>query len=177
MKYLWLVFVVMTVATWGCYVPTIHKGQELLGGGKPSLGGLRAFLCVGGAYFVTAVVIPAILLWYAKVEPTKFELKGTTVAFLAGVLGAVGALGIILAIKNGGHPLYVAPLVFAGAPIVNVFISMGIHPPDHKPSPIFYLGLIMAALGAGIVLWSKPAGHKPPPATAQAATPTQTNTH
>ena len=38
-------------------------------------------------------------------------------ASVAGALGALGALCVILALRWGGKPIYVAPLVFAGAPV------------------------------------------------------------
>jgi hypothetical protein len=161
MKWLWLVFVVGTIVSWGCYVPTIHEGQAKLGrtsDGKPNprAGGLRAFLCVGLAYFVTAVLIPGALLMTTTLESTSFNADGTKMATLAGVLGAAGALGIILAIKFDGKPLYIVPLVFAGAPIVSTFVTMAWHPPGSRPALLFYLGILMAAAGTGLVLYAKP---------------------
>ena len=149
-SYLWLVFVVGAVLSWGAYVPTLHEGQTLL-----NKGSLRAFLCVGIAYFLTAVLIPLALL-AAKMEPMEFNIRGASFATAAGVLGAAGALCIILALKFGGTPTYVPPLVFAGAPIVNVFVSMAWHPPKSAPALGFYAGLVLAAVGAGLVLRFKP---------------------
>ena len=40
-----------------------------------------------------------------------------------------GAVCIIFAFRSGGLPTYVMPLVFAGAPLVNVLFSMWLHPP------------------------------------------------
>jgi len=147
----WLIFVAGAIVFWGSYVPMMHHGQVLLKGGA-----LRAFLCVGLAYFLTAVLIPLGLL-AAKVEPWEFTSSGATFAFVAGALGAAGALCIIMALKTGGTPLYVAPLVFAGAPIVNVLISISWHKPKSAPEIWFYLGLLLAAVGAGLVLRFKPA--------------------
>ena len=59
---LWQAFVLGTVLAWGVYVPVLHEGQNELGNGKPSAGSVRAFLCVGLAYFFTAVIIPLCLL-------------------------------------------------------------------------------------------------------------------
>ena len=148
---LWLVFVVGAILAWGSYVPLMHQGQTLLKGGA-----LRAFLCVGLAYFLTAVLIPLGLLG-AKVEPWEFTRSGTIYAIIAGVAGAAGALCIIMALKNGGTPLFVAPLVFAGAPIVNVLVSTAWHRPKSPPEVWFYVGLMLAAIGAGLVLRFKPA--------------------
>lgn len=148
---LWIVFVIGAALSWGAYVPMIHQGQVLL-----ERGALRAFLCVGVAYFMTAVVVPLALLLGPKMEPMEFNAPGVKMATIAGVLGAAGALCVILALKSGGSPLYVAPLVFAGAPIVNAFVSMAWHKPKAAPEPWFWLGLALAAVGAGLVLRFKP---------------------
>jgi hypothetical protein len=161
MKDLWLLFVAGAILSWGCYVPTLHEGQGSLGrtqAGKPNPkeGALRAFLCVGLAYFLTAVLVPGGLLWVAGMEETRFDPRGSLFATLAGALGAAGALCIILSIKSGGTPPLIASLVFAGAPIVNVCVSMLWHPPKSMPGGLFYVGIVMAAAGAGLVLYSKP---------------------
>ena len=146
--YVW--FIVGAILSWGCYVPILHHGQQLLKNGA-----LRGFLCVGVAYFFTAVLIPLGLL-AAKVEPWEWNMKGASYATVAGVLGAAGALFIILAIKAGGSPLVIAPLVFAGAQIVNTLLTIGWQPPKASPPPLFYLGLVLAASGAFLVLRFKP---------------------
>jgi hypothetical protein len=83
-------------------------------------------------------------------------MKGVSWAGFAGMLGALGALGIIYAFHNGGTPLYVMPLVFCGAPIVNVIVSMLQHPPKSAPSPLLFLGFVLAASGAYLILRFKP---------------------
>lgn len=176
----WIVFVIGAALSWGCYVPTLHEGQKELGGGKPPKGPLRAFLLVGVAYFVTAVLIPAACLWGGNMEETTFTPRGTTLAFVAGVLGAAGALCIIFAMKNGGTPMYVPPLVFAGAPIINAIVSMTWHPPARSPGVLFFIGLVMAAVGAGLVLYSKAQADAPgakPPASQAPAVPTDQPAH
>jgi hypothetical protein len=85
-----------------------------------------------------------------------FTLKGSGAAALGGALGAIGAVCIIFAFRAGGLPTYVMPLVFAGAPLVNVLFSMWLHPPRTAPNPLLYLGFILASLGAGLVLYFKP---------------------
>ena len=149
-SYLWIVFVLGAVLSWGAYVPMLHEGQTLL-----NKGSLRAFLCVGIAYFITAVLVPLGLL-AAGMEPMEFNARGTTFAIAAGVLGALGALCIILALKTGGTPIFVPPLVFAGAPIVSAFVSMSWHRPKSPPEIWFYAGLVLAAVGVALVLRFKP---------------------
>jgi hypothetical protein len=86
-----------------------------------------------------------------------FNYGGTMNALIGGALGALGAVCIIFAFRNGGLPNYVMPLVFGGAPLVNVLVSMWMHPPKTPPNPLLYAGYLMAALGGGIVLYFKPA--------------------
>ncbi len=150
----WLWFVILTIAAWGAYVPTIHQGQAAIGGRSRSL---WAFLLVGVAYFLVAVLVPLGLL-VARQDLTALPTqRGAWVSLLAGTLGAIGALGVILALMSGGTPLAVPPLVFAGAPIVATVIGMAIHPPSQAPDFRFYLGIVLAAVGASLVLRYKPA--------------------
>ena len=148
---LWMVFVVLTVVCWGAYVPTLHSGQVALGKNSP----LRAFLFVGVAYFVMAGVILAYIA-FTNAEPMSFTGHGMTMCTIAGILGAIGALGIVFAMKGGGKPLIVAPLVFAGAPIVNTLVSMLYHKPTKSPHMLFYIGIVLAATGAAMALKYKP---------------------
>jgi uncharacterized membrane protein len=153
----WLAFVVGAILCWGVYVPVLHEGQRAMGGGNPQVGAYRAFLCVGIAYFITAVIIPAFLIQadYASGETFSFTFRGVLFSVLGGVAGAAGALCIIFSIKNLGNPLYIAPLVFAGAPIVNALFSLWWHPPRYAPGTLFYTGIGLAAVGAFLVLYSK----------------------
>jgi len=149
----WWHFVILTILCWGAYVPMIHHGQTAMG--KNS--GLRCFLFVGLAYFVGSV-IAMILLKVRPLEPWAFSSGGMRLSFIAGVLGSIGALGVIFAMKPtyGGTPLIVAPLVFAGAPIMNTFVSIAWSPPKTKPVLWFYVGIALAAAGAAMALYHKP---------------------
>lgn len=145
----WIGFVGGAVLSWGLYGVAMHKGQVLLG--NP----LRALLCVGGAYFLIGVLVPLIGL-SAQGELRNFTLSGTLTATAAGALGAMGAVCIIYAFRAGGLPIYVMPLVFGGAPLVNVLSSMVLHPPKESPNPLLYVGFLLAAAGAGMVLYYRP---------------------
>ena len=63
---------------------------------------------------------------------------------------------IIYAFRTGGLPVYVMPLVFGGAPIVNVLITMALHPPKSAINPMLYVGFLLASLGAALVLYFRP---------------------
>jgi hypothetical protein len=116
---------------------------------------LKALLCVGMAYFFIGVLAP-ILALSGQGGVKGFNLGGTLWAGLGGALGAIGAVCIIYAFRNGGLPNYVMPLVFGGAPVINVLVSMAVHPPKTAPNPMLYVGFLLAVLGAGMVLYYKP---------------------
>lgn len=145
----WIVYAVGALLAWGMYGPALHKGQVQLG--SP----LRALLCVGMAYFLIGVLVPLAAL-SSQGGLGGFNSGGVTWAALGGGLGALGAVCIIWAFKSGGLPNYVMPLVFGGAPLVNVLVSMWMHPPRTAPNPLLYAGYLLAALGGGLVLYYKP---------------------
>jgi hypothetical protein len=146
---LWIIFAVGAALAWGLYGPALHRGQVALG--NP----MRALLCVGFAYFLIGVLVPVFNL-SAQGQLNGFTTKGSLAAIGGGALGAIGAVCIIFAFRSGGLPTYVMPLVFAGAPLVNVIFSMWLHPPKTSPNPLLYVGFVLAALGAGMVLYFKP---------------------
>ncbi len=145
----WYAYVAGAVLSWGVYGAALHKGQVALG--NP----LRAFLCVGIAYFLIGVLVPVVTL-ASQGELRNFNAFGTITATLAGALGAIGAACIIFSFRAGASPLYVMPLVFGGAPLVNVLTALVLEPPKTAASPMLYLGFIVAAAGAGMVLYYRP---------------------
>ncbi len=149
---MWMWCVLATVLFWGAYVPMIHHGQQAFGSKNSAL---RAFLFIGLAYFIVSMVVLAYTVM-TKAEPFEFPMAGVKLSTAAGILGALGALGIVFAIKSGGKPLSVAPLVFAGAPIMSTFVAMMWDKPDKPPALMFYVGIATAALGAAMVLRFRP---------------------
>lgn len=146
---IWILFALGAALSWGLYGPALHNGQVQLG--SP----MRALLCVGVAYFLIGVLVPLASL-SSQGGLQGFTMKGSVAATLGGTLGAAGAVCIIFAFRYGGLPTYVMPLVFAGAPLVNVLFTMWQHPPKTAPNPLLYLGFLLAASGAGMVLYFKP---------------------
>ena len=146
---IWLLFVVGAVLSWGAYGVLLHRGQIQLG--NP----LKALLCVGVAYFLIGVLVPVAAL-SSQGAMSGFPRNGLLLATVAGSLGAIGAACIIWAFRSGGLPVYVMPLVFAGAPIVNVLLAMLLHPPKSAINPMLYLGFVLASIGAGMVLYFRP---------------------
>ncbi|XZE46881.1 hypothetical protein SH467x_002178 [Pirellulaceae bacterium SH467] len=157
-----LAFTALTALSWGVYGILLHRGTDLLGHSS-----LRAFVGVGIAYFLIAVLIPAIWLG-SKKEKGFWSITGTILSLFAGTVGALGALGVILAVAFKGSPVYVMPIVFGGAPVVNTLVTSWINKSFSQIKPMFVVGLVLVALGAVGVLINKP-GPSKAPAVAQAA--------
>jgi hypothetical protein len=63
-QYLVLLCIAGAALSWGLYVPMVHNATLAL------KSNLRAFLFVGIAYFITAVLIPVLFVFVLKWDPT-----------------------------------------------------------------------------------------------------------
>ena len=167
-----LLFVAMTFLSWGAYGPVLHHGTRAMGNDS-----LRAFVGVGLAYFIIAVIVPVYILRKTG-EKGHWSILGTTYSIIAGAVGAVGALGVILALVYKGNPVYVMPIVFGFAPIVNTLVTAWMGKAFKQISGVFIAGILAAACGAGGVLAFKPTLHHTASPSAEAghtsASPTTT---
>lgn len=145
-----LASIALTAVSWGVYGVLMRNGTA-----EMQQSHMLPFVWVGLAYCAIAVIAPFFLLrlWGEK---GSWTATGFIWSFVAGVAGALGALGIILAFSFGGSPVYVMPLVFGGAPVVNTFVSMYMSKTYKQASPLFYAGLILVVVGALCVLIFKP---------------------
>jgi hypothetical protein len=187
----WILFAFLTVACWGVYGVYLHKGQtamEDLANGR-----WKAFLYVGIAYFLVAVIAPLVMLRLngASTNFLGYPTAGKTWSLIAGIVGAIGAFGVLLAFGAAPQPKaayipVVMSIIFAGAPIVNAIMSMVYHPPHGGVGAIkwqFWAGIVIAAAGAALVVLYKPDAAAPAPAsksasaTAAIANPATTEKH
>ena len=153
----WLFFAIMTVGSWGVYGIFLHTGQVAMA--DPVNGRYKAFLFVGVAYLLTAVIGSLIVL-AVNGSDWSFPMRGLTWSTLAGIVGAIGAFGVLLAFGAKGTPAVVMSIVFAGAPIVNAVVALLLHPPAGGLGNLnwqFVLGILLAAVGGCLVTLFKPA--------------------
>ena len=152
-----LAAIALTATCWGVYGPVLHNGREAMHSA------LRPFMCVGAAYFLIAVIVPTVLLIRGG-EKGSWTTTGILWSLVAGTCGSLGALGIILALSFGGRPIYVMPLVFGGAPVVNTLLTAFMNRAFNQLKGLFLAGLLLVITGAVVVLI-----FKPQPAAADAA--------
>lgn len=161
----WLIFALMTVCSWGLYGIFLHSGQ--IGMADPVNGRYKAFLFVGIAYFLVAVLAPLAVLM-VNGATWDIPVRGATLSLVAGTVGSIGAFCVLLAFGAKGTPAAVMSIIFAGAPIVNAIVALSMHPPAGGFGAIrwqFIAGILLAAVGGGMVTLYKP---PPGPATAKA---------
>jgi hypothetical protein len=160
----WLFFALLTVVSWGIYGVFLHKGQ--VGMADQNNGRYMAFLYVGIAYFLVAVLGPIVVLKLqgGRLDFWSYPAKGLWWSLIAGIVGAIGAFGVLLAFGAAPQPKsayvpVVMSIIFAGAPIVNAFTSIATHPPAGGFAGIkwqFWLGILLAAAGGALVSKFKP---------------------
>ena len=167
----WYVWALMTVISWGTYGVCMHTGSASMK--NPEHGRIMAFLWVGLAYFLTAVIAPIIILKLkgGPIDFWAYPTKGWQWSLIAGTLGAIGALGVLLAFGASPNPPVYVPVVmsiiFAGAPIVNAVVNTTKNNGWANVQWPFVLGILLAALGGYLV--TKHAPKPGPPAEAKAS--------
>jgi hypothetical protein len=172
-KYLWILYVALAGLAWGTYVPIIFYGGTELGGKANAR--LMAILCVGIAYFVIGVLFPLGMFVTGQYEWPTLKQTGLIFSSLAGVAGAVGAICVIFASQSAAgaaaqaklppatYRLYIAPLIFGLAPVINTLVSMVWHPEPGEPFHFGFVlpgwkllvGIVLVGAGAALVLFSK----------------------
>lgn len=188
----WWGYVVGAGLAWGTYVPLVFFGGTELTTRPGTIGGrLASILCVGVAYFVLAVIVPIVLMSTRDDAKPEWRTTGLVFSALAGVAGAVGAICVIFASKaavdqarlDGINPaayrIYIAPLIFSLAPLINTILSLVWHP-NKDSAWVFHLdlpgwklpvGILLVAAGTFLVLFSKEEAETGKPKPAPTAAP------
>lgn len=167
-----ILFAVLTAIFWGVYGPALGNARSA--SKPPEWSAFKPYLFIGVAYLVWACVGGAMAM---KGMGDNFSFSGKFYpaakwGFLAGSLGAFGALTLTFAVMNAGKsgsgPGLVMPIVFGGAVTVTaitqylMFKSKGAH-----FEPMLGVGMLLVAVGIVIVARNTShGGHAPPkPAT------------
>jgi drug/metabolite transporter (DMT)-like permease len=164
-RQMWLIYAVAAGLCWGTYVPLVQQGI-----GGLARNSFASFLCVGVAYFLIAVLFPLAVFFTGAAPAPQWNVYGITFATIAGAAGAFGALFVIFAnraVPQGeDYRMYIAPVIFALAPVLNTVISLFWHPDPVRheafhfglktlPGWKFYVGILLTGAGAALVLLSK----------------------
>ena len=170
MKWLAIVCALGVALCWGMYGPTLSNARSL----NREWGPFKPYVFIGVAYLVLAIIGGAVMMKF--VFNDNFDYSGKYYpamkwGFLAGCLGALGALALTFSLtKAGGKPAYVMPIVFGGAVTVNAIAAYFSLHQGEKTNPLMWIGMALVAVGICLTAGYTPHGHPPStPATDGAA--------
>ncbi len=160
-----ILFALATACFWGLYGPALGNARTTL---KPADGGWSAYkpyVFIGLAYLVWGCLGGMLAM---KAFGDNFSFSGTqkpaaTWGFLAGSLGAFGALTLTFAMmKARGNAGLVMPIVFGGAVTVTAITNLVILRGQAHANPLLWVGMLFVAIGIIMVATFTPHGSHAP---------------
>ena len=159
MKLLAIFFALCVALCFGLYGPTLANARSV----NREWGPFKPYLFIGVAYLVIAIFGGAAMM--KLVFNDSFDYTGKYFpamkwGFLAGCLGALGALALTFSLtKAGGRPAYVMPIVFGGAVTVNAIAAyLSLHEHE-KVNPLMWVGMFLVVVGICLTAGFTPHGH------------------
>ncbi len=174
MKLFALIFACMVALCWGTYGATLSNARAP----KPGeWGPFKPYLFIGMAYVVVALIAGPLMMRFAFNDNFDYTGKYAPAmkwGFLAGCLGAFGALFLTVSLTTaGGRPAYVMPVVFGGAVTVNAIVAYFSLHEGERTNPLMWVGMALVAIGIVFTASFTPHGHPPAkPATESGVTET-----
>lgn len=169
MKLFAIVFALLVALCWGMYGPTLSNARSP----NREWGPFKPYLFVGMAYVVIAIIGGSFMMRF--VFSDNFDYTGKYMpamkwGFLAGCLGAFGALFLTVSLtRAGGKPSYVMPIVFGGAVTVNAIAAYFSLHGGQSVNPLMWVGMGLVAIGIVLTAGFTPHGHPPAKPAPEAA--------
>lgn len=173
MKGIWvpIAFAIGTAFFWGTYGPALSKARVT----PPLWSAFKPYLFIGIAYLVWGVIGGAAGM---KLLGDKWSFGGDQYpaakwGFIAGSLGAFGALCLTAAVMNArgfGGPALVMPIVFGGATMINAVVELVLLKDRPAINPLLWLGMLLVMGGIILVRVYTPQAHPPAKPAAPAVT-------
>jgi len=161
MKNIWIpiAFAIATAFFWGVYGPALGKSR---GNWSP----FKPYMFIGVAYLVWGVVggLGGMKLMGDTWQFGGDQFPATKWGFLAGSVGAFGALSLTAAVINArgfGGPALVMPIVFGGATLINALTELIVLKERPAIDPRLWLGMLLVIGGIVLVRLYTPQGHAP----------------
>lgn len=156
-----ILFALGTAACWGLYGPALGKARLA----DPNHSPFKPYVGIGVAYLVLAILGGLLGMWY---KGDSFKLTGQggigiVLGFVAGLVGAMGALNLTLSMFSGGAkmPHVVMPVVFGGAVTITALVSVFSSGAQTKTSPWLWVGIFGMVVCIVLVAYNTPHGHPP----------------
>ena len=154
-----ILFAMLTGLFWGMYGPALAKSRSA------EKSPFKPYVLIGVAYLVWGIVGGLAGMAY-KGDPFTFSAEGSKWGFIAGSLGAWGALALTLAMFTGGtaKPQIVMPIVFGSAVTVSAIVAA--LTTKNPIDPRLYIGIVGMAICIVVVAYYTPHEHPPAKSTA-----------
>jgi hypothetical protein len=151
-----VIFALLTALFWGLYGSALGQARSAL------LSPFKPYVAIGVAYLVWGVLGGLVGMWF-KGDSFAFSGAGSVWGFVAGTVGAAGALALTLAMFSGGTamPHIVMPIVFGGAVTVNAVVALIAVRGHGSTNPWLWVGIAGIAICIVVVAYNTP--HAPPP--------------
>lgn len=154
-------FALITALAWGLYGPTLGQARLADAAASP----FKPYLGIGIAYLVVAILGGAIGMWLRGDNFSFTPIAGSSLAwgFAAGLLGALGAFGLTMAMFTGGAriPHAVMPVVFGGAVTITAVSTLLLSGGRLRGGPLLWVGIAGVLLSVLLITTNTP--HAPPP--------------
>ncbi|SFJ19995.1 EamA family transporter [Planctomicrobium piriforme] len=162
-KLLGLIFAIATAIFWGLYGPSLGKART------PGESPFKPYIFIGLAYLIWGMIGGIVAV---KVSGGNFSFKPEAVkwGFIAGTLGAFGALTLTMAMFEAKDARLVMPVVFGGATAVSAIVGTLMARQYHIP-PAQLVGFVLVIVG--VVLIQRNAVHGPAPTKPAATAPVE----
>ncbi|MCA9052963.1 MAG: hypothetical protein KDA75_03955 [Planctomycetaceae bacterium] len=170
-----IIFAVATAFFWGCYGPALGLARS--SATPPEWSPYKPYVFIGVAYLVWGVFGGLLAMKLVPAVPDNLSFTGKYLpamkwGFLAGSLGAFGALTLTFAMFKAKNAGLVMPIVFGGAVSVTAIVSLlvlrsgGV---ETHTSPMLWVGMALVAIGIILVAQNTPHGAPPKPKAADQA--------
>lgn len=150
-----IIAVAVAIVGWGLYGKLVLWGQADMSAAGEPFDWLRPLVCVGLAYALVGVAVP-IAWFYLRGDGGEWSVTGVLWSLAAGVAGSLGTMGVLMAFAHRGAPIYVMPMVFGGAAVLNALVTTYLAGHAKEIGAMFLAGVIIVVLGAAIVFFFPP---------------------
>jgi drug/metabolite transporter (DMT)-like permease len=165
-----ILFAVATAIFWGMYGPALGFARS--SASPPEWSPFKPYVFIGVAYLVWGVLGGLVAMKTLPAAPDTLSFAGKYYpamkwGFLAGSLGAFGALTLTFAMFKARNPGLVMPIVFGGAVSVTAVTSLLLLRAGGtaaSTNPLLWVGMLLVAVGIVLVAKNTPhaAPHKSP---------------
>jgi drug/metabolite transporter (DMT)-like permease len=160
-----IIFAVATACFWGLYGPALGNARSTQK--PPEWSAYKPYVFIGIAYLVWGCLggMAAMKYFGDTFSFSGPQQRAATWGFLAGSLGAFGALTLTFAMmKAQGNAGLVMPIVFGGAVTVTALTTIVVARGHVTASPLLWVGMLLVVSGIILVAKYTPhaaPGHKP----------------